>query len=123
MLTDNAIVLVQTLQNDVDQLEKDLVDWLKSQKVRPKKIPGHYIHIIHPIQAALSQLINPDMDIVASGKPIQSIFNSAGGFFHLFEGMESVLDAKMPDTFFTLKDKIFKNAVALKNWYDAYPKT
>ena len=103
--------MVQTLQNDVDQLEKGLVDWLKSQKVRPKKIPAHYIHIIHPIQAALSQLINPDMDIAASGKPIQSIFNSAGGFFHLFEGMESVLDAKMPDTFLPSKTRSLKTSL------------
>lgn len=123
MLPENAITLIQTLQYDVDQLEKSLVEWLKSHQVRSKNIPAHYVHIIHPIQAALSELKNPEIDVVAAGKFIQSIFNSAGGFFHLFEMLESALDARMPDAFFSLKDHIYKNTLALKIWFEAQPKT
>lgn len=114
MLPENTNELVQKLQDDINQMERGLEEWLKSLNVRSKKIPAHYVHITHPIQEALSQLANPDIDAVVKGQAIQSILDHVGGFFHLFELLEAGLEAKMPDIFFSLKDNLYDNAVKLR---------
>ncbi|MBL7780221.1 MAG: hypothetical protein JNM22_03320 [Saprospiraceae bacterium] len=117
MLTEYALLLVQTIQNDINEIERGLEEWLRSQKVRSKKIPAHYVHITLPIQSALSQLTEPDIDAMATGQAIQSILNSAGGFFHLFESLEGGRNAKIPEILFSLKDNLFKTTVQLQIWF------
>lgn len=119
MLPENTNELVQKLQDDINEMERGLEEWLKSLNVRSKKIPAHYVHITHPIQEALSQLAKPDIDAVVTGQAIQSIIDHVRGFFHLFELLEAGLEAKMPDRFFSLKDNLYGNAVQLQSRLNA----
>lgn len=110
--------LINTLQEDIDLLEKNLVDWLSARKIRPKKIPDHYWHLIGPMKQGLAQLKLPDLSAAAIREAVQSIFHKAGGLSRLLEAMAERADVEIPAAWYVHCDQIYKKALALQRWME-----
>ena len=108
--------LINTLQEDIDLLEKNLVDWLSARKIRSNKIPDHYWHLIGPIQQGLAQLKLPDITAAAIREAVQTIFHKACGLGRLLEAMAERADVEIPAAWYVHCDQIYKNALALQTW-------